>query len=141
MFIALNDRISVAPQLSEADVARASEAGFTTLVNNRPDGETPDQPPGSAIEAAARAAGLAYRAIPITHGGFSMEQVEGMAEVMAEASGPVLAFCRSGTRSTMLWALAEARGGGDPQAIAATAAAAGYDISALLPTLRQLASR
>lgn len=141
MFIALNDRFSVAPQLSEADVARAAAAGFTVLVNNRPEGETSDQPPGSAIEAAARAAGLAYTAIPITHGGFSLEQVEGMARVLNEATGPVLAFCRSGARSTMLWALATAQGGGDPEAILSTAAAAGYDVSGLLPMLRQLAAR
>lgn len=122
-------------------MARAAEAGFTALVNNRPDAETSDQPPGSAIEAAARAAGMAYAAIPVTHGGFSMEQIEGMARALGEAKGPVLAFCRSGTRSTMLWALAEAHGGGDPQEIVATAAAAGYDVSGLLPTLRHLAAR
>ena len=139
MFIRINDEISVAGQLGEADLADAARAGFRQVVNNRPDGEAPDQPPASAIEAAARAQGLAYEAIPVA-GGFAMEQVEAMARVLDEADGPVLAFCRSGTRSTMLWALAAAYRGGAPDTIVAAAAAAGYDVGQLLPTLRQLSA-
>ena len=140
MFIKIDDQISVAGQLAEADVARAAAAGYVRLINNRPDGEAPDQPPGEAIARAAAGAGLSYVAIPVS-AGFSMGQVEAMAAALAEAGGPVLAFCRSGTRSTNLWALAAAYRGGDPDAIVAAAAAAGYDIGALLPTLRQLAAR
>jgi len=138
MFIRIDDEVSVAPQIGEGDLPAAAAAGFRLVVNNRPDGEAPDQPPGAAIEAAARAAGLDYVAIPVA-GGFSMPQVDAMAEALDRAGGPVLAFCRSGTRSTMLWALAAARRGGDPDAIAAAAAAAGYDVSGLMPGLRQLA--
>lgn len=140
MFIKIDNSISVAGQLTEAEVANAAAAGFVKLVNNRPDGEAPDQPTGDAIARAAAAAGLSYAAIPVS-GGFSMAQVEAMAQALADAGGPVLAFCRSGTRSTNLWALAAAYRGGDPEAIVAAAGAAGYDISALVPTLRQLAAQ
>lgn len=139
MFIRIDDSISVAGQVSPDDMARAAEAGFVRVVNNRPDGEAPDQPAGVAIEAAARAAGLDYTAIPVA-AGFSMPQVEAMAGAL-EADGPVLAFCRSGTRSTNLWALAAAARGGEPDAIVSAAAAAGYDVSALMPALRQLSGQ
>lgn len=140
MFIRIDDRISVAGQLAEADVAPAAAAGFVKLVNNRPDGEAIDQPPGDRIARAAASAGLDYVAIPVSSG-FTMAQVEAMADALAGADGPVLAFCRSGTRSTNLWALAAAYRGGDPDAIVAAAGAAGYDIGALLPMLRQLAAQ
>ncbi len=141
MFISLTPGFSVAGQIGAADVARAAEAGFATIVNNRPEGETIDQTPGSMIEAAARDAGLGYAAIPVSPGGFSMPQVEAMAAQLDAAAGPVLAYCRSGTRSTMLWALAQAHRGEDPEALAAAAAAGGYDVSPLMPTLRQLSGR
>ena len=80
------------------------------------------------MEAAARAAGLGYVAIPITHAGFSESQVAAMGEALEQAPGPVLAFCRSGTRSTFVWALARARAGDDPMELAGKAAAAGYDL-------------
>ena len=140
MFIRIDDSISVAGQLAPADIAAAAAQGFRTVINNRPDDEGPDQPPGAAIAEAAAAAGLRYVAIPVA-GGFSTRQVEAMAAALAEAEGPVLAFCRSGTRSTNLWALAAASQGGDPEAIVAAAAAGGYDIGTLLPTLRQLSAR
>jgi uncharacterized protein (TIGR01244 family) len=140
MFIRIDDSISVAGQLGEADLAEAVAQGFRRVINNRPDGEAFDQPPGDVIAQAARAAGLDYVAIPVA-GGFSMPQVEAMADALAGADGPVLAFCRSGTRSTHLWALASAYRGGDPDAIVAAAGAAGYDVSPLMPTLRQLSAR
>jgi uncharacterized protein (TIGR01244 family) len=140
MFIRIDDSLSVAGQLEPADIAAAAAQGFRLVVNNRPDNEGPGQPSGATIAEAAEAAGLRYVAIPVA-GGFSMPQVEAMAAALAEAEGPVLAFCRSGTRSTNLWALAAASRGGDPDTIVAAAAAGGYDISALLPTLRQLSAK
>ncbi len=139
MFIRIDDNISVAGQLSPADLADAKRQGFALVINNRPDGEAPDQPAGDALAKAAAAAGLDYLAIPVA-GGFSMPQVEAMATALAGAPGPVLAFCRSGTRSTNLWALASAARGGDPAAIVAAAGAAGYDVSGLMPALRHLAA-
>jgi uncharacterized protein (TIGR01244 family) len=137
----INDRISVAPQIDAADIDALKQAGFVAIVNNRPDDEEAGQPAGDAIRAAAEAAGMAYTAIPITHAGFSLPQVEAMAAALSSADGPVLAYCRSGTRSCNVWALAEARGGGDPDAIVDAGADAGYDLSALRPALDQLSHR
>lgn len=139
MFIRINDHISVAGQLSPADLAEAKAQGFALVINNRPDGESPDQPSARAMGEAAAANGLAYLEIPVA-GGFSMPQVEAMAAALAGADGPVLAFCRSGTRSTNLWALASAAQGGDAAAIVEAAGAAGYDVSGMMPMLRQLSA-
>ena len=129
MFRKLDDSISVAGQISPADVAEAAAQGFTFVINNRPEEEQPGQPTGAEIAAAAQAAGLGYRAIPITHAGFSENQVAAMQEALEAAPGPVLAFCRSGTRSTLVWALARARMGDDAGTLAAKAEAAGYDLT------------
>lgn len=137
----VDENISVAPQIAAEDMAMLAEAGFAYVINNRPDEEEMGQPAGDAIRSAAEAAGLGYAAIPVTHAGFSSAQVEAMAAAMAEAKGPVLAYCRSGTRSCNLWALAEASRGGDPAAITAKAAQAGYDISGIRPLLDQLSGR
>lgn len=134
-FRKIDDSISVAAQISPADVAEAAKAGFTMIINNRPDEEEAGQPSGDTIRAAAEAAGLAYVAIPITHGGFSVNQVNAMRDALDQAKGPVLAFCRSGTRSTHLWALAKGSAGDDPRELVAKAAGAGYDISAIAPLL------
>ena len=136
MWRRIDERILVAGQLRPADMAVAREAGVTMIVNNRPDDEEPGQPAGAEIEAAARAAGLDYRFVPVGHGGFSANQVAAMAEAMASAEGPLLAFCRSGTRSTYLWALASARDGADGSELAAKAAAAGYDLAPISAFLR-----
>jgi len=123
----------VAGQIRPREVAGLA---VRILVNNRPDGEEPGQPSSAEMESAARAAGLDYRHIPIA-GGFSEADVEAMAEALDQ--GPALAFCRSGTRSTWLWALARASRGADPEALAAAAAAAGYDLSPLRGALAALA--
>ena len=134
----VDDSISVAPQISVEDVAAIKAAGFTAIVNNRPDDEEAGQISGEAIREAALAAGLTYTAIPITHAGFSYPQIEAMAEVLAGAEGPVLAFCRSGTRSCNLWALAQARNGADADELIAKGAGAGYNLDGLRPLLDQL---
>ncbi|MBO9714081.1 TIGR01244 family sulfur transferase [Sphingomonas sp.] len=141
MIRTIDDRISVAPQIAPEDVPGIAAAGFVAIVNNRPEGEAPDQPEGAAIAAAAEAAGLAYTEIPITHAGFSANQVEAMAAALAAAEGPVLAYCRSGTRSCNLWALAAASRGGDPDEVTAKAAGAGYDITGIRPLLDALSGR
>ncbi|MBB4099636.1 TIGR01244 family sulfur transferase [Sphingomonas kyeonggiensis] len=137
----VDDSISVAPQIAAEDMGFLAEQGFSFVINNRPDEEESGQPEGESIRAAAEAAGLGYAAIPVTHAGFSSAQVEAMAAALAEANGPVLAYCRSGTRSCNLWALAEASRGGDPAEITAKAAQAGYDISGIRPLLDQLSGR
>jgi uncharacterized protein (TIGR01244 family) len=134
----IDDRISVSPQITADDVATLKAQGFTTIVNNRPEGEEAGQPTGDAIAEAAAAAGMAYHAIPITHAGFSHPQLDAMAGVLADSSGPILAYCRSGTRSCNLWALASAKTGGDPDTLVAAGGAAGYDLSGIRPTLDAL---
>ncbi len=141
MFIALTPEISVAPQIGPDDCAAVRAAGFTAIINNRPDGEAPGQPSGATIAAACAQAGLAYAAIPIGPAGMGPDDIAAMADALAAAPGPVLAYCRSGTRSTHLWALAEASRGGDPFALVEAAAAGGYDIAGLLPMLHRLAAK
>lgn len=140
MFRQLSDSVLASPQIGIAEIAEAKSHGVALIINNRPEGESEDQTPGAEIEAAARAEGIGYVAIPITHAGFSQTQVEAMANALEEANGPVLAYCRSGTRSALLWALAEASRGGDPQKLAAQAADAGYDISPVRAAVDMLAS-
>lgn len=134
----LNDAISVAPQIAPTDVPAIKAAGFATIVNNRPDGEAADQPPGDAIRAVAEAAGLRYVAVPFAGGQLTPQVLAAMAEAMEHP--PVLAFCRSGTRSCNLWALAGALRGDDPATMVDQAAAAGYDIAGLRGSLDQLAA-
>ena len=140
-FRALSETMLASPQITPADVAEAKAQGVTLIVNNRPDGEEPSQTPGSEIEAAAREAGLDYIAIPVTSAGFSEPQVAALEEALAQADGKVLGYCRSGTRSTLLWSLAQTRGGEDPQAVAAAAASAGYDVSPIRPAMDMFAGR
>lgn len=139
MFRRLDSAISVASQIVVADVAAAAAQGFALIVNNRPDGEAPEAPQGAEIAAAAEAAGLAYRAIPVGHGGFSAAQFDAMASALDTADGPVLAYCRSGTRSTLLWALTRARGGDDRAELAAKARAAGYDLTPIAALMDMVA--
>ena len=126
----INDTITVSGQILPEDVSALKAAGFTTIINNRPDGESPDQPASVQIEAAAKAAGLNYIAIPLGRDGVTPDMVEKTRAALEGSDGPVFAFCRSGTRSTTLWALSQA-GEMDGADIIAQAAGAGYDMSHL----------
>lgn len=126
----INDHVSVSGQIQPEDVAAIKAAGFTAIVNNRPDGESPDQPGSAEIEAAAKAAGLAYYAIPLGREGVTADMVEQTKAALEGSNGPVFCFCRSGTRSTTLWALSQA-GEMDAGEIISQAAEAGYDMSHL----------
>lgn len=140
-FRKLSETIWASPQIEVSDLEVAKAQGVTTIVNNRPDGEDPSAPQGAEIAAAAQAAGLSYNEIPIGHSGFSEPQIDQMSEAIASAQGGVLAYCRSGTRSTFLWALACAKNGDDPEEITRAALAAGYDVSPIRATLDMLAAR
>jgi uncharacterized protein (TIGR01244 family) len=140
-FRQLTENLMVSPQLALEDIPVAGAAGVALIVNNRPDGEDPFAPQGSDIEAAAAAAGMNYIAIPIGHSGFSEPQVDAMIAALEQAEGPILAYCRSGTRSTLLWALAAAKQGEAPDSIARTAAQAGYDVGPIRPMLDMLSQR
>lgn len=135
----INESVSVAPQIAPEDVPGIAAAGFKAIVNNRPDDEEEGQPSGAAIRAAAETAGLTYVAIPVTHAGFSHPQLDAMASALVAAEGPVLAYCRSGTRSCNLWALAAAKAGRNPDLLQRQAEDAGYDLSGIRPMLDALA--
>ena len=127
-FRRVTDQLSVAPQIEVADVERARDQGFVLIVNNRPDGESADQTPSGKIEAAARAAGLDYVHIPVM-GGPTGAQAQAMHEACHGAAGPVLAYCRSGTRSITTWAFGEVLAGTTPRdELARLGAEAGYDL-------------
>ena len=131
-FRKVTDDLSVAPQIELADVARAKDVGFALIINIRPDGEAPDHPSSAQMQAAAEAAGIAYAYIPV-RGGPTAEQVEMERHILAEAKGPVLAYCRSGTRSIVTWSIGEAMAGGrSRQELIERGAGAGYDLTGVL---------
>ena len=141
MFRKLTESVFASPQIGLGEIAEAAASGFALVINNRPEDEEPGQIAGSAIEAAARGAGMDYVAIPVTHAGFSEPQVTAMRDALAAAgNGKVLAYCRSGTRSTLLWSLAEAARGENPERLAAAAAGAGYDLSPVRSLIDMLAA-
>lgn len=125
---------AAAPQLGPGDMKAAAAEGFRTVLCNRPDGEQPGQPDAAEMEAAARAAGMDFRYLPVFPGAFPDDLVAGMQDALAECDGPILAYCRSGTRSTMLWALAEADKRPVDEIVTA-GANGGYDLRPLLPAL------
>ncbi len=141
MFRTLDDHVMVAPQIDADQITEAAAQGVTLIVNNRPDGESPGEPQGAEIEAAAHAAGLEYVAIPVGHGGFSQPQVDAMATALDKAKGKTLAYCRSGTRSTLLWSLARAKAGDAPQSLHEKANGAGYDLTPVASLIDMLAAR
>jgi uncharacterized protein (TIGR01244 family) len=123
---------AVAPQLSPQDLATAAQRGFKLVINNRPDGEAPDQPSSEDMRRAAEAHGLGYLHIPV-RGGPTPEQVDAFHAAVAASDGPVLAFCRSGTRSIITWARGAAGAGDEsPQTLLQQARGAGYDLAGVL---------
>ena len=132
----INDHVSVSPQISPDDIPALKAAGFVTIVNNRPDGESPDQPSSATMQAAAQAAGMGYHHIPLGRDGVNPQMVEETVAALEGSTGPVFCYCRSGTRSTTLWALSQA-GKMPAGEIVEAAAHAGYDMSHLLGHLSQ----
>ncbi|MBS3958420.1 MAG: TIGR01244 family phosphatase [Xanthomonadaceae bacterium] len=122
--------LEVCGQIEPTDVATLAAAGVRTLVCNRPDGESPGQPAYREIEAEARRHGLQCAFLPVVGGQIDATQVAAFDRLLAEAPGPVFAYCRSGMRCTVLWALSQAGRRPWPELLA-TAAAAGYDLGGL----------
>ena len=127
----LTNNISVADQITEADLNAISQAGFKSLICNRPDGEGSDQPGYKEIEHAAKSLGLAIRYLPAESGKVTDEQGKEFGKLMDELPKPILAYCRTGMRSTTMWALANSEKMPLPMIIE-TAARAGYDMKALV---------
>jgi sulfide:quinone oxidoreductase len=138
--VAITSDLSVAPQPALADLAEAAAAGVRSIINNRPDGESFDQPSSSEVEAEAKRLGLDYRYIPIVSGRLGPADVDAFASALREMPGPVIAFCRSGTRSATVWALAKA-GELGTEAVIEKTAAAGYDLQPMRPILEAFAAR
>jgi uncharacterized protein (TIGR01244 family) len=125
---------SVSAQVDPDDLQSIADVGFRSIISNRPDDEDPGQPDWREIEAAAKAAGLEARHIPVIPGAIGVDDVANFAAALDEMPRPILAFCRSGTRAASLWGLAQA-GHRSPDEIIAAAANAGCDLSALRPRL------
>lgn len=136
----ISSRISVAGQISPADIAVAAAEGVKTIICNRPDAESEDQPDTTLLATAAAAAGIEFLHIPVVSGAISEENVSDFAAAYEDAEAPMLAYCRTGKRCAILWALSQARSQAVDGILAATADA-GYDLSALRTTLEARAAQ
>jgi uncharacterized protein (TIGR01244 family) len=101
----ISDSYSVSAQITPEDIAAVKAAGFRSIISNRPDDEQPGQPSAASVRAAAEAAGLEFRHIPVISGQITAENVADQAEALDEMEGPVFAYCRSGARCTNLYAM------------------------------------
>lgn len=136
---AITEDYAVSGQISPDEIAALKAAGFTTVINNRPDAEVPPDLSSARMREAVEAAGLAYVDNPFSHAAFSLDLVERQSAAIEAAPGPVFAYCASGNRSTVLWAMAQVKAGAvGPEDAVAAAAAQGYDLRGLLPQLQAL---
>ena len=136
----ISPRYSVSPQIAVEDLPAIAEAGFTTVICNRPDAEVPPSHQSAAMAAAAEAAGLTFEVLELTHQTMTPENVARQCAMIEESDGPVLAYCASGTRCSVIWALGQA-GIQDTDAILAATSAAGYQLDHLQPAIEQMAAR
>jgi uncharacterized protein (TIGR01244 family) len=136
----ITDRFYAAPQISADDVATFAAAGFCHIICNRPDEEVPPSHQSEAIAAAAKDAGVGFSAHPLTHQTMTPDVIQANFETIEAADGPVLAYCASGTRSTIAWALGIASRM-SPDDIVEAAARGGYDLRGLAPTLQALSEQ
>ena len=134
----LTPRYSVSPQIAVEDVPAIVEAGFKTVICNRPDAEVPPSHQALALQNAVEAAGLKFEVLPLTHQTMTPENVAAQRDMYENNPGPVLAYCASGTRCSVVWALGQV-GDLGVDAVLSTAAQAGYDLSNLRPALESLA--
>lgn len=140
-FRQITDSVWASPQISLDDIISAKDQGIDLIINNRPDGEDPEAPQSADVEQAAIEAGLSYVAIPVGHSGMSEAQIDAMLAALESSKSGVLAYCRSGTRSTLLWALTQAKKGMAPDDIARAAMGGGYDVTPIRPMIDMLAAR
>lgn len=131
----ITENFSVSPQIEAADVPAIAAAGFRTIMCNRPDGEEAGQPECDAIAEAARAAGLAFRAVPFTSATMTEADVAAFRAALADCPAPMLAYCRTGTRCTVMWSLTQFETLGADE-ILRRSSEAGYDMSGLVAQLQ-----
>ncbi|MCC5984262.1 MAG: TIGR01244 family phosphatase [Rhodobacteraceae bacterium] len=134
------DGYAVSPQITPEDVAAIRDAGFTTVICNRPDGEIPPEVQAEAIRAAVEGAGLRFVLNPVVGGAITMDNVEAQGAALEDSAGPVLAYCASGNRSSIVWALALA-GKRPTDELIAAGTRYGYALEQFRPTIEQLAQR
>jgi len=134
----LTPRYAVSPQISVEDLPAIAAAGFTTVICNRPDSEVEADQQTGAIRAAAEAAGLHYEVLELTNATMTPPNVAHQRALIDASDGPVFAYCRSGTRCSVVWALGQA-GDMTPDEILNATTAAGYQLSDMRPALEQLA--
>ncbi len=137
-YVSLTDQFAVAPQIAAEDLPALKAAGFTTIICNRPDHEVPPPLQARTLEAAAQAEGIAFVVNPVEGGTLGFEAVAPQRAAAEGSAGPVLAYCRSGTRSSVVWALAMAPTLGVDAVLTATATA-GYDLAQLRQVLEEAA--
>jgi uncharacterized protein (TIGR01244 family) len=126
----ISDRLYVGPQLTAEDIGRAKSQGFVAIVNNRPDGEEPGQPSAAENRLLAESEELRYSHIPVTVGQISESQVRAFQKALSEAGGPVLAHCKTGTRSATLYAIGEVlEGRMDRDEVIPFGQSVGFDLS------------
>ncbi|MDZ7710686.1 MAG: TIGR01244 family sulfur transferase [Roseovarius sp.] len=131
----ITEDFSVSPQITPEDIPAIAAAGFRSIMCNRPDGEEPGQPDEAAVAEAARAAGLEMRAVPFTSATMTEADVTAFREALETMPKPMLAYCRTGTRCTMMWSLVSYDTLG-PETILRATSAAGYDMSGLVAQLQ-----
>jgi len=133
----LSDDVSASPQIMPDELDAIKAAGFQSVIINRPDSETPGQPEAETFMEVLKANGLESANIPMTPGHLSPDLVTQMATALQELPKPILAYCASGTRSTVLWCCARAKEDG-VDAVLSAASNAGYDLEQIRPLLNQL---
>ncbi len=131
---------AVSPQIDPADLPAIAAAGYVRVICNRPDAEIPPSHHAAVIEDAARAAGLDFVNHPVTHPTMGPQAIDRQMQAIDGAPGPVLAYCASGTRCSMLWALGRAGALGIDEVLEATGKA-GYDLAPLRPQLKAFSGR
>ncbi len=137
---ALTDAYAVSPQIEVSDLAAIKAAGFTTVIDNRPDGEIPADLAGAQVQRTAEALGLVFVINPLLPGSFTDLNIAVQARACAEATGPVFAYCASGNRCSVIWAMMNA-GKMPVDTLIATPARFGYRLDHLRPTLEALAGK
>jgi uncharacterized protein (TIGR01244 family) len=133
----LSETFAVSPQIAPEDLAAIKAAGFTTILCNRPDAEVPPELQAEAIRRAAEAQGLRFVMNPLSHGSLTMDHIDTQGRALSEADGPVFAYCASGNRSSILWALSQA-GRVPTDDLVEAGARAGYNLEVVRPQIDQL---
>ncbi|MGM0632383.1 MAG: TIGR01244 family sulfur transferase [Pseudomonadota bacterium] len=131
------DGFAVSPQVTTEDVKALADEGFRSLLCNRPDGEAPDQPTVAEIQAAAEQHGISFRHVPVISGQLTPADIAAFSSALDEMDKPIMAYCRTGTRSIQLWALAEGIRGLPANEILAAGKQAGYDLEPVVNWLRE----